>query len=152
MPECRYCLVDKPQDAFPFRNDRSQRYRPYCTLCANDITRARYNVHKKTQPFKLKATRAKSRSQYLNVPYDLDAEYLESIWTGKCPVLGVDIYLHEVDRSDEYAAELDRFIPSLGYVKGNVHFMSRRMNRLKNNVSTKELKQLITWMEKHENQ
>jgi hypothetical protein len=82
----------------------------------------------------------------------LDAEYLESIWTGLCPVLQVPIYLHERDRSDEFTAELDRFVPNKGYTKGNVHFLSRKANRLKNNVTTKELEQLINWMKQYENQ
>lgn len=68
-----------------------------------------------------------------------------------CPVFGIEISITEKDRSDEFAAELDRFVPALGYVKGNVMFLSRRANRLKNNVTTKELKQLIKWMEDYEN-
>ena len=152
MTICKSCKEDKPQDQFPLRKDKSERHRPYCKTCANDSQRARYSSHKREQPFKLKTTRAKARAQFLKLPFDLDPEYLESIWTGFCPVLGVEITLYDSDRSNEFAAELDRFIPSLGYVKGNVHFLSRRANRLKNNVTTKELKQLIEWMEKHENQ
>ena len=126
-------------------------YRPYCKQCARDGQRARYVAHKRNSPFKAKATRARSRSQFLRVPFDLTPEYLESIWTGVCPVLGIPISITEKDRSDEFAAELDRFVPALGYVQGNVTFLSRRANRLKNNVTTKELKQLIEWMEKYEN-
>lgn len=132
------------------RNDRSGKYRPYCKQCARDAQKARYSRHKRHSPFKLKASRARSRSQFLKVPFDLDAEYLESIWTGVCPVLGVSISITEKDRSDEFAAELDRFVPALGYTKGNVAFLSRRANRLKNNVTTKELEQLIEWMKKYE--
>ena len=150
MPICKNCNVDKIQTEFPFRNDRSKRYRPYCNTCANDIARSRYAVHKRDQPFKLKTTRAKSRAQNLKVPFDLDEEYLKQLWTGICPVFNKEIRLNEVDRSDEYAAELDRFIPDKGYVKGNVHFLSRRANRLKNNVTSHELTQLLAWMKQHE--
>lgn len=41
--------------------------------------------------------------------------------------------------------------PARGYIKGNVAFLSRRANRLKNNTTISELKQLLDWMEKHEN-
>ena len=85
----------------------------------------------------------------MRVPFDLTAEYLASIWTGVCPVFGVAIYLG-TDRADERAAELDRFTPELGYVEGNVAFLSRRANRLKNNTTTLELKQLLKWMEDYE--
>jgi len=150
MATCQKCLEDKPQESFPLRDDRSGRYRPYCYVCKNDINRSRYEVHRREQPFKLKATRARARSKLLGTPFDLDAAYLESIWTGVCPVLGLTIYLHEKNRLDEFAAELDRFAPEKGYVKGNVHFLSRRANRLKNNATTAELQRLIDWMKKHE--
>lgn len=150
LVHCSSCLEAKSQSCFSERKDRSGRLRPYCKECSKNIQRARYSVYKREQPFKLKATRARSRAQSLKVPYDLDAEYLESIWTGTCPVFHTKIYLHEKDRADEFAAELDRFIPDKGYVKGNVHFLSRRANRLKNNVTVKELRQLIEWMKKHE--
>lgn len=147
---CRGCSIDRELDLFPARNDRSGRLRPYCYQCANIISRARYDTHKRTMPFKLKCSRAKARSIKLNLDFDITPEYLESIWTGVCPVFGIPIYLYGKDRSDEFAAELDRFIPNKGYVKGNVHFLSRRANRLKNNVTSKELRQLLDWMEKHE--
>jgi hypothetical protein len=146
---CRGCSVNKEADSFPVRNDRSGRLRPYCYLCVNIISRARYENHKRTNPFKHKATRAKARALSLHVPYDLTPEYLESVWTGICPVLHTPISLLE-QKNNEYAAELDRFIPSKGYIQGNVHFLSRRANRLKNNVTTKELQQLIDWMKEHE--
>lgn len=81
----------------------------------------------------------------MKVPFDLDEEYLSSLWTGVCPVLGVEIK-KSTERTDEYAAELDRFDPKVGYVKGNVAFLSRKINRLKNNASVEELERLLTWM------
>lgn len=150
MKECRGCKVEKDESQFPVRKDRGGKLRPYCRDCASNIVKVRYNVHKETSPFKLKCSKARSRSQYLKVPFDLTPEYLESIWTGYCPVLKEKIHLYEVDRSDEFAAELDRFKPELGYVQGNVTFLSRRVNRLKNNVTTKELRQLLEWMEEYE--
>jgi hypothetical protein len=98
-----------------------------------------------------KCTRARSRAQQLKVPFDLTPEYLESIWTGICPALGVAISFTEIDRLDEFAAELDRFIPGLGYVQGNVTFLSRRANRLKNSASIADLDGILTWMKNYEN-
>lgn len=147
---CRGCDLDKEAAEFPVRNDRSGRLRPYCYTCANNISRARYVNHRHTAPFKHRCTRAKARAQSLKVPFDLTPEYLETLWTGMCPVLNVPISLLE-QRDNEHAAELDRFIPDKGYVVGNVAFLSRRANRLKNNVTTKELQLLIDWMKKYEN-
>lgn len=79
------------------------------------------------------------------MPYDLDQEYLESIWTGECPVSGVKLD-KEAERADGGAAELDRINPALGYTKGNVAFLSRKMNRVKSDVSIEELENLLRWM------
>lgn len=38
-----------------------------------------------------------------------------------------------------YAASLDRIIPELGYVKGNIEVISRKANLMKNDASTEEL-------------
>ena len=151
MKICQSCEIEKDESEFSSRTDRSGRLRPYCKECAKDVQRARYVHHKRTAPFKHKCTRAKSRSQHLKVPFDLTPEYLESIWTGVCPVSGVEISFTEKDRIDETAAELDRFTPEKGYVQGNVTFISRRVNRLKNSATRKELEQLIKWMKEFEN-
>lgn len=148
---CKACEQLLPVTEYPVRNDRSGRYRHYCKTCARSGQRARYATHKRLSPFKLKLSRARSRSQHLKVPFNLTVEHLEAIWTGVCPVLGVAISITEKSRTDEFAAELDRFIPSLGYTEGNVAFLSRRANRLKNNTTTQELAQLLDWMLKNEN-
>ena len=142
---CKSCGAEKEIDDFPVRNDRSGRLRPYCKTCSNSSQRARYVSHRKNNPFLHRCTRAKSRAKGLEVPFNLTPEYLESMWTGKCPVLKVDLNL-VTDRSDEYAAELDRFNPELGYVKGNVHWLSRKANRIKNNTSVEILENLLEWM------
>lgn len=54
----------------------------------------------------------------------------------------------EVSRAKEDCkAELDRLIPSKGYVKGNVRWISSRANRLKSDVSIDELKKILKYME-----
>lgn len=143
--ECRGCLETKSLNEFPARKDRSGKLRPYCKNCSNNISRKRYEAHRRTNPFKLRATRARARSLWLNKPCDLTADYLESIWTGVCPVLKIPLKW-TTDRYDESAAELDRFVPELGYVKGNVHFLSRKANRLKNNSSIQDIENLLKWM------
>jgi len=142
---CKSCEVDKCESDFPVRNDRSGRLRPYCRKCASDIQRARYWSHRRDKPFLHRCSRAGTRATSLGVPFNLTPEYLEGIWTGCCPVIGVGLNLI-TDRRDEYAAELDRFDPRLGYVQGNVNWISRKANRLKNNVTIEVLEELIDWM------
>ncbi len=142
---CKGCQKDLAESEFPIRKDRSNRLRPYCHECTRNIRIARYRYHKLTEPFKNKCTRIKARAIAANVPFDLTPEYLESIWTGTCPVLNIPIEM-DVGVEKEHSAELDRFFPSLGYVKGNVTFLSRRINRIKGDATLEELEKLIKWM------
>lgn len=135
---------------FTARKDRSGRLRPYCKECGKNAARARYTHHKRTQPFKLRCSRSKVKAARDGVPFDLTPEYLESIWTGFCPISGCELSMN-VDRNDENMAELDRFVPERGYVQGNVHFLSRRMNRIKSDITFEEVKKLFSWMEKVNN-
>lgn len=148
--KCRACEKELDVSLFPVRKDRSGRLRPYCQECSNSIERARYLAYKRSNPFRLKAVRMKLKAKRDGVPFDLTPEYLESIWTGVCPVSGLEISL-TTDKRDEKTAELDRFIPDKGYVQGNVNFLSRRINRIKSDITAEEAKNLASWMEKVKN-
>lgn len=147
---CNICEKFQSWDNFPTRSDRPGKRRTVCRDCKKLGQRRRYAKHKETNFFRWKTTVTKSRSQKLRVPFDLDPEYLESIWTGFCPITGQQLDMI-TERTSESAAELDRFKPELGYIKGNVHFLSRKMNRIKNNVDIEELRNLIKWMETVDN-
>lgn len=55
-----------------------------------------------------------------------------------CPLLGV-----RLERKGPYAPSLDKIIPSLGYVPGNVLVISRRANAIKHNATLQELHTLV---------
>ncbi len=50
-------------------------------------------------------------------------------------------------RGNNYST-LDRVVPSLGYVKGNVRVISFRANRLKNNATIDEIRAILAYMER----
>lgn len=98
---------------------------------------------RRRNPFKFKCSSKRLDCSKRGIPFDLTPEYLESIWTGKCPVLGVpmDILSH---KDNLYAPQLDRVNPSMGYVKGNVVWLSRRANNIKSNATIEELEAVLT--------
>lgn len=65
-----------------------------------------------------------------------------------CPVLGIPI-----SRSVEYHSDgspsIDRVDSSKGYTKDNIVIISWRANRLKNDATADELRQIAEYMEKH---
>lgn len=143
---CQSCLKEKNLGDFPVRNDQSGRIRPYCKPCANKANRSRYASYKRNSPWKLRATKKKATCKERGIAYDLDAAHLEEIWTGFCPVFGVKIDF-DLHRNNENAAEIDRIEPEKGYVKGNVAWLSRKANRIKNNASPNDIEKLNIWMQ-----
>lgn len=86
----------------------------------------------------------RSRCRKRNIPFDLTLEDL--VIPEFCPVLGTKL----VKRTGHFADEspsVDRIIPALGYVKGNVVIMSYRANRIKCHASLEELKAIVAFME-----
>lgn len=62
-----------------------------------------------------------------------------------CPVFGTPLVWSDTPTGD--TPTLDRIIPMLGYVPGNIAVLSFRANRIKNNATLAELKQLVAWLE-----
>lgn len=142
---CRGCSEDKPLEEYPIRNDRSGRARPYCHSCSNNIARARYKAYQKRDYFKWKCTKTKARAKRLNLLFDLTPEYLKEIWTGYCPITK-EILSFDENWTNSNSAELDKIIPELGYIKGNVAFISRRMNKIKSEASYSDIIKLGEWL------
>jgi hypothetical protein len=87
------------------------------------------------------------RCKTKNLAYNLDENYLNSIQTKVCPVFNTVLnYSISTRMSDPNGAELDRMIPSLGYIKGNVKFISLRANRIKYDASVEEIEQILKYM------
>lgn len=61
-----------------------------------------------------------------------------------CPVFGTPFTVGGVRHDD--SPSFDCFIPALGYVLGNVHVISWRANRLKNNATLEDVERLLAWM------
>lgn len=94
--------------------------------------------------------RAKERAKKRNILFDIDKEYLKSIYpkNNRCPILDIDFqlgFLNEIKKNKDYAPSLDRIIPSKGYVKGNLVIVSFIANRVKNNVSVETLEKIVNF-------
>lgn len=61
-----------------------------------------------------------------------------------CPVLGIPIFIKQGRRN--HSPTLDRIIPELGYVRGNVAIISYKANRIKSDNSADDLRKIIAYM------
>ena len=93
---------------------------------------------------------ARYRAKRDNVTYNLTKEYLLNITPDECPIFHTPFIWGEsgmgVGRTREDAPTLDRIMPELGYVEGNVAFISYRANRLKDNGTMEEHYAIADWI------
>lgn len=85
-------------------------------------------------------SRAKYRSEKNNLEFNLTRE--DIILPEFCPVFGIEINF----QNRQSSPALDRVDNKKGYIKGNVRIISNRANRLKNNGTIEEFKQIIEYM------
>jgi hypothetical protein len=152
MIKCSTCSIEKEECNFPMRNEKYRigKYRTTCKQCRNIRQKINYRNYKKNNPFLARHTKMKASCKQRNIPYDLDEIYLQEIWTGFCPITGEQLIwvTEDGDQSQPNLAELDRCLPQLGYIKGNVTWISRRMNNLKSNGTIEDFSLLISWLQR----
>lgn len=80
----------------------------------------------------------KNRIKNTDIPFNLDSEYLRSIYPEdeRCPIFRFELVWNGDRRN---SPSLDRIVPELGYIKGNVEWMSDLANRMKTNATPQEL-------------
>jgi len=89
--------------------------------------------------------RAKKRATKKNLEFNIDENYLKSIWPldNRCPLTG-EKFVFGTKANSKYSATLDRIDNNLGYVKGNVQIISSIANCCKNNATINELNLILT--------
>jgi hypothetical protein len=80
---------------------------------------------------------AKHRTEKSGVIFNLTIDDIPEV-PEYCPLFNIKIFRSVSRYQCDNSPSLDRIIPSLGYVKGNVRIISNRANRLKNNGSSEE--------------
>lgn len=87
---------------------------------------------------------AKVRAKKCGVPFTLTLEDL--VVPEFCPILGIKLEHGNVKERDS-SPSLDRVVPSLGYVQGNIAVISHYANRIKNNGTAEEHRKIADWMD-----
>lgn len=90
---------------------------------------------------------AMKRAKKQGVPFSLCPEDL--IIPDRCPVLGIPIVFGR-GRGSPNSPSVDRLVPSLGYVPGNVRVISNRANTLKGNAALWEVQAVVQYMQENQ--
>lgn len=104
---------------------------------------ARFKKLKAEKPEIFMCSAAKARAKMYNLPFNITKD---DICIPKyCPALGVELKVAE-GRMKPNSPSLDKIIPSLGYVKGNIQVLSLKANLMKQNASPYELVAFAHWI------
>ena len=117
--------------------------RPSIFMTEGDFQRARTTRMRKyhmANPIPRLFTSAKSRAKKFNLPFTLT--HKDIVVPTHCPALGLPLDFS----SKECTPTLDRIIPALGYVAGNIAVISWRANRLKSDATSEELQKLRAYV------
>ena len=86
---------------------------------------------------------ASRRAKKYGVPFALTRG--DIIIPKVCPVLGIEL-VRGRKGSQDASPTLDRVIPALGYVKGNIAVISSLANRIKTNATLTQIRLVYEWM------
>jgi len=87
---------------------------------------------------------AKTRAKRNDIPFSISKA--DIVIPEFCPVLGIKLE-RGVRGFHDTSPSLDRVIPELGYVSGNVQVISFRANRLKSDGTVDEIRRVLAYME-----
>lgn len=90
--------------------------------------------------------RIKRRAEEKQLSFDLQIEDIQI--PSHCPVLGIKLEKGKGSGVKDYSPSLDRIVPFLGYVKGNVIVVSHKANRIKSDASLSELQKVADFYTK----
>ena len=141
--KCSMCLEIK--ETSEFGKTQHGNPRSWCKPCYSIET---YKSQMK-KPLNKRLHRAKHRAKEKSLPFNLTNEYVEEMWTGYCPVFGTKLNKF-AKRSEEGGYQLDRIHPKLGYVIGNIAWLSDRANRLKDNMTVYEAEMIFKFLKSQE--
>lgn len=165
---CRICNTSLPYTMFYKHKTTKDGYRHECKDCVDlKNKRWRENNYEKAKEHWTKANKnpnrkityqkykeqnklynlingAKQRAKKLEIPFNLDFDDLEKIMY--CPVLNIELDWNANGLQDN-SPSIDRIVPEIGYVKGNVRIMSNLANRMKSNATESQLKEFAVWIQ-----
>lgn len=96
------------------------------------------------------------RAKRKDIEFDLDHKYLVSIYPKDflCPILGYEMKPGRANKHkgpSKCSPTLDRINPRLGYIKGNVEWVSYLANKMMSDAEGRDLIRFAEWINKKYN-
>lgn len=117
-----------------------------CKQCHDRANRLQKKYRNKEEyPRLLLLSNAKTRSKQFNLPFDLCID--DIVIPNICPILGIPLKAGNNNHLPS-SPSLDRIIPELGYVRGNVCVISYKANQMKSDLTREILLKLLSYIER----
>lgn len=130
-----YKLNADPEDVKAIRKRHYEKHK--------DVYQDYGRRHGKQFPEKRMFNAARVTARKQNLPFNIKLE--DIVIPEVCPVFGIPLEVTAGPRTNN-TPSLDKIIPELGYVKGNIRVISFRANRLKSDASLEEIQKLLLYM------
>ena len=141
MKVCTICGLNKKDDEFSKNPNGKRGLSTYCRPC--DTKERQRNRAANRERDMVGA--ARRRAAVLGLPFSITKDDIHI--PTHCPALKFKL---SWKGNRETSPSLDRIIPGLGYVKGNIAVISTRANRIKYNATTAELYAVADWSHEQE--
>ena len=92
-------------------------------------------------------SRIKRRAIAKGIPFSI--KLADIVWPKKCPILGLLLDYSVGTKNGKplpNSPSIDRIIPSIGYILGNVQIISHRANVIKQDATSAELQRVADYM------
>jgi hypothetical protein len=96
-------------------------------------------------PSRTRLSTLRYRAKRTGLAFNLEEE--DIIFPDYCPILGLPLIISGTGHNPNNVS-VDRIIPALGYVKGNIQFISYRANTMKSDASPEELVLFAKWVKR----
>lgn len=152
---CRTCAVEKDLATGFFKGARSPGgFHTECRLCLQhrsrkwrednqDRCRGREGRWRSDNRARVMLYSAANRAKKQGVPFSLTADDIEI--PERCPVLDIPM-AHGDGKAGPNSPSLDKLVPILGYVPGNIRVISARANMLKNDATVEEMERVLEYL------
>jgi hypothetical protein len=141
---CIVCNKNLEEEHFYIRKRKrkdgtlSNERRSHCNSCQKIRSKEWQNKN----PISFMWSSAKSRAKSENLPFNIEKSDIKI--PEKCPILKFELK-KSIGNANKNSPTLDKIIPSLGYVKGNIQVISYMANIMKSNATPEEILSFCEW-------
>ena len=136
---CKKCQLVLPLEDFAKNKQGKNGRRSECKPC----NRKEQQQTKANNPEKRMLYAAQARASRDKIPFNLTLNDIKI--PTHCPVYGTKLQYGLGSWLDN-SPSLDKVVPSLGYIKGNVRVISHLANRHKNDMGVEQLEALLKYV------